>query len=217
MYFVKAPFWLRLLYRPLLWKVPEKEKVIYLTFDDGPHDLATPFVLDQLKRVGAKASFFCIGKNVDVEKTLYERILAEGHRVGNHTQNHLNGWKVPTDLYLANIELATKSITSCLFRPPYGKIRLKDIAPVKALLNAKAKENGIQSAAKIVMWDVLSGDFDEQLGLENCLQNVLKHTRMGSIVVFHDSAKAWERFEYVLPKVLDHYTKMGFQFKVIPE
>ena len=94
---------------------------------------------------------------------------------------------------------------------------MKDIAPVKALLNAKAKENGIQSAAKIVMWDVLSGDFDEQLGLENCLQNVLKHTRMGSIVVFHDSAKAWERLEYVLPKVLDHYTKMGFQFKVIPE
>ena len=217
MYFVKAPFLLRLLYRPLLWKVPEKEKVIYLTFDDGPHDLATPFVLDQLKRVGAKASFFCIGKNVDVEKTLYERILAEGHRVGNHTQNHLNGWKVPTDLYLANIELATKSITSCLFRPPYGKIRLKDIAPVKALLNAKAKENGIQSAAKIVMWDVLSGDFDTALSLNKCLNNVLKHAKSGSIIVFHDSTKAFDRLEFALPAVLKYYTELGYQFKGLPD
>ena len=217
MYFVKAPFWLRLLYRPLLWKVPEKGKVIYLTFDDGPHAQATPFVLDQLKRVGAKASFFCIGKNVDAEKALYERILAEGHRVGNHTQNHLNGWNVSTELYLANIEHAANSIPSSLFRPPYGRIRLKDIAPVKALMGDKAKEKGIQSAVKIVMWDILSGDFDEQLNQEKCLQNILKHTRKGSIVVFHDSAKAWERLEYALPKVLDHYTHLGYQFKVIPD
>jgi peptidoglycan/xylan/chitin deacetylase (PgdA/CDA1 family) len=217
MYFIKAPFWLRLMYRPLLWKVREKEKVIYLTFDDGPYAHATPFVLDQLKKYGAKASFFCIGKNVEAEKEIFERILIEGHRVGNHTQNHVNGWKVSSDQYLENIDQASNVIQSCLFRPPYGRIRFNAIARVKSLIALRAKEHGIHAEAKIVMWDVLSGDFDAHLSPEKCLQNVLKYTEMGSIIVFHDSAKAWERMEYVLPKLLDHYAKMGYQFKAIPE
>ncbi len=217
MYFIKAPFWLRLLYRPLMWKVPEKDKVIYLTFDDGPHAKATPFVLDQLKKYGAKATFFCIGKNVDAEKAIFERILLEGHKVGNHTQNHVNGWKVSTGQYLSNIDLATHSIPSSLFRPPYGRIRLNAITRVKSLISLRAKEKGIQTDAKIVMWDVLSGDFDEYLSPEKCLQNVLKYTKSGSIVVFHDSAKAWERMEYALPKLLDYYIQSGYVCKVIPD
>jgi peptidoglycan/xylan/chitin deacetylase (PgdA/CDA1 family) len=217
MYFIKAAFWLRLLYRPLLWRVPEKEPVLYLTFDDGPHALATPFVLDQLKKYNAKASFFCIGKNVDAERTIFERILSEGHKVGNHTQNHVNGWKVSTHEYLANIDEATNSIHSSLFRPPYGRIRFNAIAKVKSLMTLRAREKGLHTEAKIVMWDVLSGDFDERLSPEKCLQNVLKHTEKGSIIVFHDSAKAWERMEYALPKMLEFYTDLGFRFKVIPD
>ena len=217
MYLVKAPFWLRLLYRPLLWRVPEREQVIYLTFDDGPHAQATAFVLDQLKKYGAKATFFCIGKNVDSEKALFERILKEGHKVGNHTQNHINGWKVSTEEYLENIDLATNSIPTNLFRPPYGRIRMAAITGVKSLISKRAKEKGIQSDTKIVMWDVLSGDFDENLSPEKCWQNVLKHTQKGSIVVFHDSAKAYKRMEYALPKSLEYYTQLGYQFKTIPD
>jgi peptidoglycan/xylan/chitin deacetylase (PgdA/CDA1 family) len=217
MYFIKAPFWLRLLYRPLLWRVPEKQKVIYLTFDDGPHPVATPFVLDQLVKYGAKASFFCIGKNVDAEKDIFEQILQEGHKVGNHTQNHLNGWKVSLEQYLSNIDQATQSIHSSLFRPPYGRIRFGAIAKVKSLISLRAKEKGIYTESKIVMWDVLSGDFDEQLSPEKCLQNVLDHTTRGSIIVFHDSAKALKRLEYALPKLLAYYTQLGYQFQVIPD
>jgi peptidoglycan/xylan/chitin deacetylase (PgdA/CDA1 family) len=217
MYFIKAPFWLRILYRPLLWRIPEKEKVIYLTFDDGPHAKATPFVLDQLKKYDAKASFFCIGKNVDAEKELFERILREGHKVGNHTQNHVNGWEVSIEQYLSDVNLAASSIHSTLFRPPYGRIRYNAIGKVKSLMSLRAKEKGMESEAKIVMWDVLSGDFDVHLSPEKCVQNVLKHSGKGSIIVFHDSAKAWDRMEFALPKILDFYTQKGFQFKVIPD
>jgi len=216
MYFIKAPFWLRRLYRPLLWKIPEKEKILYLTFDDGPHFTATPYVLDQLKKYHAQATFFCIGKNVTAEKDIYQRILNEGHRVGNHTQNHLNGWKVSKAEYLKNIDEAATNIHSTLFRPPYGKIKMGAIAPVKSLIAKKASENGLDTEVKIVMWDVLSGDFDEDLSPEKCYLNVLKHISKGSIIVFHDSAKAWKRLEYVLPRVLEWCTKQGFQFKVIP-
>ena len=137
--------------------------------------------------------------------------------MGNHTQNHVNGWKVSTEQYLSNIDQATNAIYSTLFRPPYGRIRFNAIKKVKSLISTRAKEKGIQTEAKIVMWDVLSGDFDEQLSPEKCLQNLLKHTERGSIIVFHDSAKALKRMEYALPRFLDFYTQLGFQFKVIPD
>jgi len=217
MYFIKAPFWLRSLYRPLIWKIPEREKILYLTFDDGPHETATPFVLDQLNKFGAKATFFCIGKNVDEQPAIYQRLIEEGHRVGNHTQNHLNGWKVSEAEYLGNIDQAAKSIRSNLFRPPYGRIKMGAINKVKDLIEKNAKERGIFAAAKIVMWDVLSGDFDTRLTPGDCLKNVTKNASSGSIIVFHDSAKAWERLEFALPWVLDYYSKEGYQFKVIPD
>jgi peptidoglycan/xylan/chitin deacetylase (PgdA/CDA1 family) len=180
-----------------------REKKIYLSFDDGPHPVATPFVLDQLKKYNAKASFFCIGKNVAAYPSLYSRILEEGHTVGNHTQDHLNGWKTTTDDYLRNVKAAEKWIKSGLFRPPYGRIR-----------SAQARK---MRQYQIIMWDVLSADFDKAFSAERCYQHVVRHTNNGSIVVFHDSEKAWDKMSNTLPLVLEHFSKKGFQFSAILE
>jgi len=209
MYFVKAPWWLKKLYPSFIWKVPTKEKVLYLTFDDGPHETATPFVLDELKKYEAKATFFCIGKNVTSLPSVYKRMLDEGHTAGNHTYNHLNGWKTDDTTYISNIVQAAALIKSNLFRPPYGRIKKFQS---KLLMR---KEDASQLPFKIVMWDVLSGDFDVQLSPQQCLSNVLKHTEKGSIIVFHDSTKAWSRMSYTLPRVLEHYSKEGYIFKAL--
>jgi peptidoglycan-N-acetylglucosamine deacetylase len=204
MYLTKTPFWLRSLYPSLVWRMPvQGEKKIYLTFDDGPHPQATPFVLDQLAAYGAKATFFCIGKNVAAEPEIYQRIIAEGHTVGNHTQHHLNGWKTDDATYLDDIATAQQYISSNLFRPPYGRIKRSQI---KALH---------QQQKKIIMWDVLSADFDIGLTGEACLAYVLYHTQPGSIVLFHDSAKAWDRMSVALPKVLEYFSEKGFRFEGI--
>ncbi len=204
MYLTKTPFWLRSLYPSLVWRMPvEGEKKIYLTFDDGPHPQATPFVLDQLAAYDAKATFFCIGKNVVAEPQIYQRILAEGHSVGNHTQHHLNGWKTDDTTYLNDISTAEQYIASDLFRPPYGRIKRSQI------------KNLQHQQKKIIMWDVLSADFDTRLTGEACLAYVLYHTKPGSIVLFHDSAKAWDRMSVALPKVLKHFSEQGFGFEGI--
>lgn len=200
MYLVKTPWWLRMIYSGYTWRMPATEKTIYLTFDDGPHENATPFVLDILKQYQAKASFFCIGKNVRLHPEIYQRILAEGHTVGNHTENHLNGWHMPNNEYLANIEQAEEVIQSNLFRPPYGRIKRSQAKALKK---------------QIIMWDVLSGDFDPNLTPEGCLAYCIKHSEAGSIVVFHDSAKAFNKMKYALPKMLDYFSHQGFQFKAL--
>ena len=192
------------LYPSFTWQMPENNRNIYLSFDDGPHPQVTPFVLDQLKDFKAKASFFCIGDNIVKYPKVYERIVNEGHTVGNHTQNHLNGWKSPTTKYLENVAAAANYIDSNLFRPPYGKIK-----------RFQAKQLQENLGLKIIMWSVLSGDFDQQILPEKCLQNVLLNTRPGSIVVFHDSEKAWKRLVYALPKVLEYFTEKGYSFEKI--
>jgi len=182
-----------------------EEKIIYLSFDDGPHPSATPFVLEELKKLDAKGTFFCIGKNVQENTAIYQRILDEGHAVGNHTHQHLNGWKTPEDAYLEDIVEAGKLIASNLFRPPYGKAtkaQLKKLTAKPYLLSP-------------VMWTVLSGDFDPRLSKENCLHNVLHKTTKGSIIVFHDSGKAFEKLQFVLPQVLSFFKEKGYQFKTI--
>ena len=203
-YFVKTPWWLKKIYPHRLWQVDTEEKIIYLSFDDGPHPVATPFVLDELKKLDAKATFFCIGKNVAAYPALYKRIIDEGHSVGNHTQQHLNGWKTNKETYLSDVALAAEYIQSNLFRPPYGRLK-----SVQAKGISKAMKNKL---AKIVMWDVLSGDFDESLSKEQCLNNVIHHTTCGSIVVFHDSDKAFSRLQYTLPKTLDFFSSKGYIF-----
>jgi len=205
-YFVKTPWWLKMIYPHRLWNIDTNEKIVFLVFfDDGPHPVATPFVLDELKKKDAKATFFCIGKNVVAYPNLYKRILDEGNTAGNHTQNHINGWNTSTDNYLADVSEASKHIESNLFRPPYGRITA---AQAKRL--SKAMKN---KSSKIVMWDVLSGDFDESLSKEKCFSNVISNTKAGSIIVFHETETAFKHLEYTLPRLLQSLAEKGYDFK----
>jgi peptidoglycan-N-acetylglucosamine deacetylase len=205
-YFTKTPFWLKMLYPTCLWnyKQGEKQKKIFLSFDDGPHAAATPFVLDQLKKYQAKATFFCIGKNVQAESALYKRILMEGHRVGNHTNNHLNGWKTDNRTYLGNIEKAREHIDSDLFRPPYGRATFFQIRNLIEKLHYK-----------VVMWDVLAGDFDPKVNGKEAAERVIQNSKAGSIIVFHDSARALQVLQVSLPIVLAYFSGEGFSFETI--
>jgi peptidoglycan/xylan/chitin deacetylase (PgdA/CDA1 family) len=185
--------------------MPAGGKTLYLSFDDGPHPVATPFVLDELGKYGAKGTFFCIGKNVEAHPEIYRRILMEGHRVGNHTQDHLNGWKVDDRRYLQNVVAAARRIDSDLFRPPYGRI-----GTLQASVLRSAPFN-----YSIIMWDVLSADFDLRLTGDRCAGNVIRHARPGSVVVFHDSEKALERLRVALPLVLEEFSSQGYRFESI--
>jgi peptidoglycan/xylan/chitin deacetylase (PgdA/CDA1 family) len=210
LYFVKTPWWLKRLYPSCVWDIPVKEKILYLTFDDGPHPVVTPFVLDQLQQYHAKGTFFCIGKNVAAHPEIYRRILDEGHRTGNHTNNHLNGWKVTDELYLQNILGAGKYIDSNLFRPPYGRITRFQVKLLTGIRNSPVNNN-----FSIIMWDVLSGDFDVALSAEACSLNVIKQAQPGSVIVFHDSEKAFPRLQEALPKALQYFSEQGYRFEAI--
>ena len=202
MYFANSPFWLKWIYPTLLWHKSRKEKTVFLSFDDGPIPDVTPFVLNTLKSFNAKATFFCIGENVVKHPEIYKQILADGHSVGNHTYNHLKGWDTKNEIYLDNITRCAKLVKSNLFRPPYGRAK-------------KSQLTVLNTQYSIIMWDVLSGDFDTKISPRKCLQNVLDHTKNGSIIVFHDSIKAFPRLEYALPLALEQLASKGFQFKSI--
>lgn len=203
-YFVKTPWWLKKLFTDCTWQMPAGEKIIYLTFDDGPHPVATTFVLNELRKYEARATFFCVGNNVMEHPEIYKRIILEGHAVGNHTFSHLNGWKTKDDEYLNNVGVAKKYIDSNLFRPPYGKITKFQ----QALLSKNYK-------LLTIMWTVLSGDFDTTISDQKCLNNVIANSGNGSIIVFHDSEKALEKMSFTLPKVLQHFSDKGYRFKQI--
>jgi len=203
-YFVKTPWLLKKIYSSYIWSISTSEKILYLTFDDGPHPEITPFVLNELKKHDALATFFCVGKNVLAYPETYKQILNNGHSVGNHTQNHLNGWKTPNDVYLKDIAEAAGLIDSNLFRPPYGKITLFQARHLREAMKGRK--------AKVVMWDVLSADFDTNVSKENSLEYVILRSSPGSIVVFHDSEKAHDKLSYVLPRVLHHFTQQGYRF-----
>jgi peptidoglycan/xylan/chitin deacetylase (PgdA/CDA1 family) len=202
MYLVKTPLLLKVLYPKLLWDADSTNRSIFLTFDDGPIPIVTPFVLNILKQYNAKATFFCIGDNVRKYPELFEEVKNEGHAVGNHTYNHLNGWKTDDKVYLDNFLKADELIDARLFRPPYGRMKRSQI---KLLTQAKP-------GLEIIMWSVLSGDFDINLEPERCLENVLKYTGSGDIVRFHDSLKAKERMEYALPRAMEYWSEAGYSF-----
>ena len=202
MYPVKTPWLVKKMYPQLIWNGDAADKRIYLTFDDGPIPIVTPFVLDTLKQYDAKATFFCIGDNVYKHPGIFEQVKASGHAIGNHTYNHLKGWKTGDKTYLDNFLKADDLLHTNLFRPPYGRIKRSQI---DLLRSAKP-------SLQIMMWDVLSGDFDLKLSPEKCLQNVLRHTRPGSIVLFHDSLKANERMECALPRALAAWSREGYRF-----
>jgi peptidoglycan/xylan/chitin deacetylase (PgdA/CDA1 family) len=204
-YLTKTPYIIRRwIYPRYTWRMPGEDKKLYLTFDDGPHPDITPSVLDELKKHNAKASFFCIGDNVVKYPQIYKRILEEGHAVGNHTYNHLNGWQTSDETYFKNIAEAAKWIDTDLFRPPYGR-----------MTRFQAKQLMEKWEYNIIMWDVLSGDFDVQLSPGQCLKNVVSNIRPGSIIVFHDSEKAYKRLRYALPKMLEEGRNKGYVFDKI--
>lgn len=205
MYLTYSPFWLRWLYPTLTWHKSRKEKQVYITFDDGPIPVVTPYVLNTLKKFSCKATFFCIGENADKHPSILSDIITEGHIVGNHTYNHIKGWKSFDNEYLDNIRKGSLLTGTRLFRPPYGRIKKSQIAEIRKHF----------PATEIIMWDVLSGDFNESITKEQCVKNVLKYCRNGSIIVFHDSIKGFGRLEYALPKILENLTERGFIFKTL--
>lgn len=239
---IKTPLVAKKMFPNYTWDIPSMGKVIYLTFDDGPTPEITNWVLDTLKEFNAKATFFCIGNNIEKHPEIFQNILDEGHHIGNHTHNHIKGWKTKSKDYLKNIETAQKIINIQisnskfqtktnlnprilnnsseivnhqssivnhqssivnLFRPPYGQITPKQGKKLIAL------------GYKIIMWDVLSFDWDNHVSKETCLNNVTSNATNGSVIVFHDSVKASKNMQYTLPKVLEHFSKLGYSFRTI--
>lgn len=200
-----SPFWLKALFPRYKWHVSTKEKKIFLTFDDGPIPEITEFVIATLKQYNAKATFFCIGDNVRKHPAIFKEILNQGHSVGNHTFNHMNGWKSEDAEYMDNIALCEKqlNLNTNLFRPPYGRMK-------------KSQSRQLPAHKEIIMWDVLSGDFSPAVAPETCLRKSIKHARPGSIVLFHDSLKAAKNMQYALPRFLDHFAKEGYRFEALP-
>jgi peptidoglycan/xylan/chitin deacetylase (PgdA/CDA1 family) len=194
------------LFRPLLgkltWRRDTSSKVIYLTFDDGPVPEVTPLVLDLLDKFNLKATFFCVGDNVQKYPELYKEILRRGHKTGNHTFNHLKGFNVSTDEYVANVEKASEYIDSDLFRPPYGRIKRK-------------QRKILELEYEIIMWDLLTFDYNHKLEKETIFKRVKRQSRNGSIVVFHDSIKAKNNMLSVLPLAIEFWNSHGYTFGVL--
>ena len=211
-YWIKTNALIKKILPNYVWDVPNTENKIYLTFDDGPIPEITEWVVEELEKYNAKATFFCIGHNIEKHPNIFEKVIKNGHSVGNHTFNHLNGWKTSTKVYIENSSqwsvISSQSpnnkqqtTNNKLFRPPYGKI--------KPSQSKKLQQMGY----KIIMWDVLSADYDTTISPEKCLENVLKNVKSGSIIVFHDSIKAFPNLKYTLPKALKYWATKGFVFE----
>lgn len=202
-FWVKTNRFVKWIFPKYVWDIPNKENKVFLTFDDGPTPEITEWTLEQLNRFDAKATFFCIGDNIEKYPEIFQKAIREGHAIGNHTFNHLKGWKTENERYLENVKNCDASIRNQntetrLFRPPYGKIK-----PSQSKVLRK-------SGYKIIMWDVISFDFDTSISKEECLENVLKNVRSGSVIVFHDSVKAEQNLKYALPKTLEFLKEKGF-------
>ena len=202
-YLIKAPALLQKYYHECVWKFRTREKKIWFTFDDGPSPEATPFVLEQLDKFNAKATFFCIGQQVEMHPELFQEIIQRGHTVGNHSFSHLNGWKTDNATYFNDVQKAASLIDSKFFRPPYGRIRKFQIKMLQ----------GKQLNLKIIMWHVISADFDSSISPDQCYLNVVRNAKEGSIVVFHDSKNAFPNLKEALPKSLKYFKEKGYSFE----
>ncbi len=205
----KTPALLRYLFPDYVWRKPGAQKIIYLTFDDGPIPVVTEFVLNQLAAYQAKATFFCVGENLSRYPKIARQVVQQGHCLANHTHNHLRGWAISTDAYVQNIQQCQEQIDQIqpttgvkFFRPPYGRIKNKQFFKIK-------------SSYRVIMWDILTYDFDINLAPEKILQEAIKETTAGSVVVFHDSVKAFPNLQYVLPRFLHYFAGLGYSFNLL--
>jgi len=209
LYWVKTNWLIKKLFPNFIWSMDAGDKKVYLTFDDGPIPEVTDFVLGELKKYNAKATFFCIGDNIRKNPEIFRKILDAGHAIGNHTFNHLNGWKTGEADYLDNIRLCQNEINaltedqSRLMRPPYAKVTSAQSRKIR------------QMGYRIVMWDVLSADFDVTITPEKCLSNVVNNIGPGSIVIFHDSEKAYKNLRHALPKTLEFLKNQGYSCEAL--
>jgi peptidoglycan/xylan/chitin deacetylase (PgdA/CDA1 family) len=211
-YWIKTNFLVKKVFSKYVWDVPNNEKKVFLTFDDGPTPEITEWTLSQLEKFEAKATFFCIGDNINKFPEIFNSVLSKGHSVGNHTFNHLKGWETSTKEYIENVALCQEAISKhsktvnlkpAIFRPPYGRIKRNQAKELRKL------------GYKIIMWDILTADFDADVNPVQCLQNVLQNVTSGSIIVFHDSKKAFRNLEYALPKTLEFLKENGFSFAIL--
>lgn len=211
LYWIKTNALIKKMYSKYIWDIPNGDKKVYLTFDDGPTPEITEWTLSQLRKYNVKATFFCIGNNIEKYPEIFNTVIQEGHAIGNHTFNHLNGWKTNTENYLENVRLcgnqiqksAICNLQSTIFRPPYGKI------------TSNQSKKLMQLGYKIIMWDVLSADFDQTITPEKCLENVISNVTSGSIIVFHDSVKSFKNLAFTLPKTLEFLKEKGFVADVL--
>lgn len=198
-FLVRPPLLLRKFYKDSVWRIGKTEPTIYLTFDDGPIPELTPWVLDTLKKWQVKATFFCVGDNIQKYPEIFDRILKEGHQVGNHTFNHMKGWENTTTDYINNVEKCQQLIQTNLFRPPYGRIK-------------KSQYKILSKKYKIIFWDILSYDYSNAVSPEKCLANSIKYTRNGSIIVFHDNIKAQKNLKFTLSQYIQHFLELNYNF-----
>ncbi|GAA4434705.1 polysaccharide deacetylase family protein [Ravibacter arvi] len=201
----RSPLVLKWWLSEYLWKVDTQERVIYLTFDDGPIPVVTEYVLKQLAAFSAKATFFCIGDNVRKHPQVFQELKSQGHSIGNHTFNHLNGWKTETDRYLENIKMCQDILETetRLFRPPYGRM-------------TRAQFRSLPAGSRVVMWDVLTGDFSREIVPEKATATCIRHSGPGTIMLLHDSLKAEMNLRFMLPRVLAHFSEKGYRFEALP-
>lgn len=204
MYSVNSKYIKSFSQKDVIWSLPTNKNEIFLTFDDGPIPILTDFILDELNKFSAKATFFCVGDNVRKYPEIYQRIINEGHAVGNHTFNHLNGWQTSIEKYVNNVNMCEPLIKSKLFRPPYGKIR-----PFQRIK--------IQANYFVIFWSVLPGDFDQSISSEKCFSRIVENTKEGSIIVFHDNQKTEKKIYTLLPQTLEYLASQGYIFSTITE
>jgi len=195
-----APFWLRAFYpKGLIWNVPTGKREVFLTFDDGPVPEATPVVLEILKKYNIKATFFCVGENVQKYPEIFNLLLNDGHAIGNHTFHHVKAWKTDYITYLSEVAQCQQHLHGNLFRPPHGQITRK-------------LARDLQKDYRIIMWSALTGDYDKNISVNQCLANAVKNTKPGAIIVFHDSIKALDRMKYTLPEYIEYCIAEGYSF-----
>jgi peptidoglycan/xylan/chitin deacetylase (PgdA/CDA1 family) len=208
-YWVKTNQIVKFLFPNYIWSIPGNKRVVYLTFDDGPTPEVTEWTLAQLNKYNAQATFFCIGNNIQKHPEIFNTIVQNGHAIGNHTFSHINGWETNNVAYIQNVKDCEVQLSklmsnnSNLFRPPYGKVSLKQARMLRKM------------GYKIIMWDILTADFDTTISPQQCVDNVLKNICPGTIIIFHDSVKAFKNLEYALPETLKFLDQNGYKCEVL--